>query len=141
MDYSGKIIRKTPVVPSQTSASGVWSLDEALQAQRTDTWPVANVPDPISRSLRFRASASAYLTRTPSSTTNRRTWTWSAWVKRGTLGARQGIFVTSNGAGNDYTGIEFLANDKLSLNGNNTNITEIFRLETNAVFRLSLIHI
>ena len=36
-------------------------------------------------SLRFRSSASAYLSRTPTSTGNRKTWTWSAWVKRGNL--------------------------------------------------------
>ena len=87
MDYSGKIIRKTPVTPSQTSASGVWSLDEALQAQRTNTWPIANVPDPMSRSLRFRSSASAYLNRTPASAGNRQIFTWSGWVKRGSLSA------------------------------------------------------
>ena len=39
----------------------------------------------LTRSLRFRASASAYLDRTPASAGNRKTWTWSAWVKRGTL--------------------------------------------------------
>jgi hypothetical protein len=37
----------------------------------------------IQRSLRFRSSATGYLSRTPSSTTNRRTWTWSGWMKRG----------------------------------------------------------
>jgi hypothetical protein len=36
----------------------------------------------LTKSLRFRSSASAYLNRTPS-TGNRKTWTWSAWVKRG----------------------------------------------------------
>jgi len=36
----------------------------------------------LTNSLRFRSSASAYLNRTPS-TGNRKTWTWSAWVKRG----------------------------------------------------------
>ena len=35
----------------------------------------------LTRSLRFRASASAYLNRTPASATNRQTWTYSAWVK------------------------------------------------------------
>lgn len=38
----------------------------------------------IARSVRLRSSATAYLSRTPSSTTNRRTWTWSGWMKRGT---------------------------------------------------------
>ena len=45
----------------------------------------------ISRSLRFRSSASAYLSRTFTSG-NRQTWTWSAWVKRGAISQRVGLF-------------------------------------------------
>jgi len=41
----------------------------------------------LDNSLRFRASASAYLSRTPASAGDRKTWTWSAWVKRGNLGS------------------------------------------------------
>jgi hypothetical protein len=51
------------------------------------------------------------------------------------LGARQAIFVSSNSPGNDYVGLEFLANDKLTFNSNNGSVSEQFRLETNAVFR------
>lgn len=36
----------------------------------------------ISRSVRLRSSASAYFNRTLGSASNRRTWTWSGWVKR-----------------------------------------------------------
>ena len=36
----------------------------------------------LNQSLRFNAADSAYLNRTPSSTTNRQTSTWSGWVKR-----------------------------------------------------------
>jgi hypothetical protein len=98
---------------------------------------VANGPSGynLTNSLRFRASASAYLSRTPASASNRQTWTWSGWVKRGLLSSRQPIFVTSNSAGNDYVGLEFLANDKLAFDSNDTNVSEQFRLETNAVFR------
>jgi hypothetical protein len=39
----------------------------------------------LTNSLRFRSSASAYLSRTPASNGNRRTWTYSAWIKRGDL--------------------------------------------------------
>ena len=49
----------------------------------------------LTRSLRFRASASAYLSRTPASAGNRQTWTWSGWVKRGAQGTSQGIFAAS----------------------------------------------
>ena len=37
----------------------------------------------IDNSLRFNDDDSAYLSRTPSSASNRKTWTWSGWVKRG----------------------------------------------------------
>jgi len=39
----------------------------------------------ISNSLRFNNDDSAYLTRTPASAGNRKTWTWSGWVKFGGL--------------------------------------------------------
>ena len=39
----------------------------------------------ISRSVRLRSSASAYFNRTPASAGNRKTWTWSGWVKLGSL--------------------------------------------------------
>ena len=35
----------------------------------------------LTKSLRFRSSASAYLSRTPASVSNQQKWTWSAWVK------------------------------------------------------------
>ncbi len=56
----------------------------------------------ISRSLRFNASDSAYLSRTPSSAGNRKTWTWSGWVKRSDL-AEEGFF----GAGSNGNQIFF----------------------------------
>jgi hypothetical protein len=36
----------------------------------------------ISRSVRLNAPDSAYLSRTPASSSNRKTWTWAGWVKR-----------------------------------------------------------
>ena len=44
----------------------------------------------IERSLRFNSADSAYLNRTPATASNRTTWTWSGWVKRG------GITLASN---------------------------------------------
>jgi len=35
----------------------------------------------VERSLRFNSADSAYLSRTPASAGNRKTWTWAAWVK------------------------------------------------------------
>jgi hypothetical protein len=46
----------------------------------------------VDNSLRFNSGSSDSLTRTPASTTNRKTWTWSGWVKRSILGADQDLF-------------------------------------------------
>jgi hypothetical protein len=48
----------------------------------------------ISRSLRFNSADSAYLSRTPASASNRKTWTWSGWVKRSALSTTQLCFAT-----------------------------------------------
>jgi len=48
----------------------------------------------ISRSVRFRSSASAYFNRTPGSAGNQQKWTWSAWVKRGTFGVASTLFAS-----------------------------------------------
>ena len=58
----------------------------------------------LNNSLRFRSSASSYLSRTPTLATNRRTWTWSAWVKRGTLNTFQCLL----GAGTSGSARTFL---------------------------------
>jgi hypothetical protein len=50
----------------------------------------------VDNSLRFNSGSSDSLTRTPASTTNRKTWTWSGWVKRSTLGASQDLFNAYN---------------------------------------------
>jgi hypothetical protein len=46
----------------------------------------------IDNSLRFRASASAYLSRTFGAPTTQNTFTLSTWVKRGALGSHQPLF-------------------------------------------------
>jgi hypothetical protein len=49
----------------------------------------------VNNSLRFRQSASARLSRTPGTAGNRKTWTFSAWIKISTLtpgGVQQGLF-------------------------------------------------
>ena len=51
----------------------------------------------ISRSLRFNSADSAYLSRTPASAGDRKTWTWSGWVKLGAIGGSRQLF--SGGAG------------------------------------------
>lgn len=63
----------------------------------------------VSNSLRFRSSASAYLGRTPASASNRTTYTWSGWVKRGIIGSGNITFFGAGSTLSDIDGIQFLS--------------------------------
>ena len=82
----------------------------------------------IKNSLRLRASASAYLSRTFASTPT--TFTVSFWVKRGTLGATQRIF-GARSAGTIANSISFTTGDILETYSFQQGLT----LNTTAVFR------
>lgn len=82
----------------------------------------------IDRSLRFRSSASAYLNRTPASAGNRRTWTWSGWVKRGRLATALTYLYRVDSTNTDRC--EFDSSDRLMIQQNDTTIrvsTQVFR--------------
>ena len=82
----------------------------------------------IQRSLRFYDSNSAYLNRTPSSAGDRRTWTWSGWVKRSNSDTNMNLFSVREASDvrtiiRITDGLDFLDDD---FN---------FRLKTDAKFR------
>jgi hypothetical protein len=56
--------------------------------------------------------ASTKLTRTPGSAGNRKTWTFSAWIKKGKVSAEQGL-LWSNPDTNNHTAIRFTSADEL----------------------------
>ena len=90
----------------------------------------------LTNSLRFRSSASAFLSRTPASASNRKTWTWSGWVKRGDLSALASVIFMTRGSDTDATylrfGFDFAAANCLSISSwNNTTLA----LTTTQVFR------
>jgi hypothetical protein len=68
----------------------------------------------IQRSLRFNAPNSSFLSRTPGTAGNRKTWTWAGWVKRSELGNDRRFFEAGT-AYNDALWIGFGANNRLSL--------------------------
>ena len=62
-----------------------------------------------SKSLRFNRSSNAYLTRTPSTASNRKTWTWSGWIKLTDFGTYRVIVSVNNTDAN----FRFLDDDRL----------------------------
>ena len=82
----------------------------------------------VARSLRFRAAGGSYLNRTLTTPTDPLKWTWSAWVKRGRLGAGGGLFQGYSSI-SVRTAIQFNSSDQLLFNGSVATAT------TTAVFR------
>lgn len=70
----------------------------------------------LDQSLRFDDGSSHHLTFTPSSAGNQKTWTWSAWIKRGTLGTKQNIFNPYRGGdGSNESQMDFTTNDQFQI--------------------------
>jgi len=88
----------------------------------------------VSKSLRFRSSASAYLSRTPSVTGNQTKFTISLWFKRGVLTAYGALFDAYSGAGANY-GILQLHNDDTLTWFNQTSSSITMSLKSTAVYR------
>ena len=87
----------------------------------------------VDNSCRFNSGDSAYMHKTPGGAGNRRTFTISVWVKRGTLGANQ--FIISAGPdGSSQAILKFTSGDTLFL-GNQISGSMDEKLITNRVFR------
>ena len=83
----------------------------------------------VDNSCRFNSGSSDYLNRTPSAG-NRRTWTWSAWVKRSTLGGEQNLLAADNNNRICFETVD--SADQFALTDTNTSTIDVV---TNQVFR------
>ena len=86
----------------------------------------------IERSLRFNSADSAYLNRTPASAGNRKTMTFSFWVKRSGLSVQQAIFSAGTVSDNN---IQFDSTGVLQINMRNGGSASNVFLITTQVFR------
>ena len=85
----------------------------------------------ISRALRFNSQDTSHLSRTPATASNRKTFTFSTWLKRSKLGARQFIFEAGSAdTATDRFMIRFQANDTLMVTvgqATNRQTSQVFR--------------
>jgi hypothetical protein len=127
--FLGGYVTASPTAPTQTSAQGVWELEQQASAQVQNAWPLP--PNVIQRSLRFNSADSTRLTRTTSFSGT--TVTWSFWVKRSAItGAYQCLFGSSNGSTASF-GIYFNASEQIEIQNYASAYTG--RLVTSAVYR------
>ena len=97
-------------------------------------------PYEIDQSLRFNDDDTAYLSRTPASAGNRKTWTWSGWVKRGQIGV-SGVYPhfgisagTANNSSVARSEMMFTPSSNIVI-GFNPSGSSWYESTTNAVFR------
>lgn len=105
---TAQYITGNPQQPTQSSAPGIWDIDEQGSAQAAGRWPLP--PNVVQRSLRFNTPDSAYLNRTPAVAGNRKLWTYSCWMKRSASGVSY-ILVGEGSVNDEYTYLQFDSND------------------------------
>ena len=86
--------------PTQTVASGVWSIQQQFEAQSSSIWPLTFPRTTFTNSCRYDDGSDDYLSRTFGSSGNRKTWSFSTWVKRANLPN-----TNMNIIGTDYTSL------------------------------------
>jgi hypothetical protein len=91
----------------------------------------------LDQSLKFNDGDSQYLTRTPASAGNRKTWTWSAWVKLGHIPADGDVLFAGEvtGSGNMGSLIRFYDKQIAFLNWESSGGARYFQVRTNRLFR------
>ena len=86
------------------------------------------------QSLKFNDDESQYLSWTPASAGNRKTWTWSGWVKRGNLGVTVSLMDVVQTSGTDWTRFHFNSSNQLAFAVEISN-SNVFQFVTTQVFR------
>jgi hypothetical protein len=84
----------------------------------------------ISRTLRFNSPDSAYLSRTPASAGNRKTWTWAGWVKGVVTSENPHLFTCTTGATDATYFRLWFVSDSIRVSNYNNNLRQ-----TSAVYR------
>jgi len=88
----------------------------------------------VDNSLRFNTASSDFLNRTPSSAGNRRTWTFSCWIKKSDAGTNNDDLFNGGSAGTNHDLI-FLRNDNKFEAKNYSSSAFQYRITTNRLFR------
>jgi len=90
----------------------------------------------VDGSLRFDSGKSQYLSRTPSSSGNQTTWTWSGWIKRIKTGEQGRIFNVGSSSGSPVqTAVYFTTSDTLQIEQYQGSGTNYYYATSSAVYR------
>ena len=113
------------------AASGVWKLSDVTNYKRQGTWPVPLTGHQVANSVRLNDGSSDGFSLSGQNG-NRKTFTFSCWVKRGVFGENF-LFNSRIDASNHFL-IRFTGSHQLELL-NRTSASNNFILTTNRLFR------
>jgi len=132
--YTGGFLSATEQVTDANTANGIFSVQDAGALTAAGSFPTGRwTPQ---RSIRFRRANKGYFSRTPGTAGNRRTWTWSAWVKQTNLtNGAQPYFTASNDYANGTYSTTIYYNGSSFKTRSYEASTEVFALETTAQYR------
>ena len=97
-------------------------------------WMYSSGAEDLGQSIRLNDDDSQYLSWTPASAGNLKTWTWSGWVKRGNLGVTVSLMDALQTSGTDWTRFHFNNSDQLAFVVEISN-SNVFQFVTTQVFR------
>ena len=115
--YPGNFVTGNPVALSQASNNGIWDLSDNYTATGNSTWQEPSGIYQIAGSTAFSTASSTYMYKTFASGGNRRTWTWSAWVKRGSVSTTVQMFA-SRPTSSPYSLIYFASDGTFQMDDN-----------------------
>ena len=132
--YTGGFISAKEQATDSNTANGIFTLAEAQEKTALGNFPTGRwTPQ---RSLRFRSSASAYLSRILPASGNLTTWTWSSWCKLGAFSNGFCIFQgQTGGTSSSANGLQLRSDQTLQFFLNNSGGTTVFNKITTQVFR------
>jgi hypothetical protein len=128
--YTGGVVSSSLPTVNAAGASGVFLLSQQSDYQSRNAWP----PYKVEKSLRFRNSASARLTRTPSVAGNKQIFTVSFWLKTTKSNFDYYLFEASTDGGNNERTVLAFNGGKLQfrhIDGGSA----VLNLETSQLFR------
>ena len=136
----GRIVKGTAKQPTLKDASGIWSLDEAMQAHRANAWPQPDLLQPVAKSLKFKwvSGGGTGLYRYGMRGGDQRKFTLSTWFKKGMkIGVDDLGFLSANW-GTSYASLHIATNqtnEGIQIYDWGSGLGGVFSISTIPVFR------
>lgn len=146
--YPGGVITKSPTAPTQSAASGVWTLEQVAEYVKSDTWPVYIPPIYVEDVFSTYLYNGTGTTQTITNGIDLSGQGGMVWVKVRSLGDQSAVFdsargisksLTTNGTSAQYdwagNGIDQLNSDGFRVDGSNSQFNDSLYTYVSWTFR------